>query len=106
MRGVDAVLEVINNTVLTPPSADDLASLTGTTASKKVQPPKPTCSTLEKAASKRAAQNGWIVQEYMERPLLVAGRKFDIRCYVVITYQKKVLKGYFYQDAYIRTSCK
>lgn len=62
---------------------------------------------LAKAASKRGAQEGWIVQEYMERPLLVHGRKFDIRCFVLLTLSsRKGLRGYFFRDAYVRTSCK
>lgn len=62
---------------------------------------------LAKAASKRGAQEGWIVQEYMERPLLVCGRKFDIRCFVLLTLSsRKGLRGYFFRDAYVRTSCK
>lgn len=50
---------------------------------------------------------GWIVQSYMERPMLVSGRKFDIRCFVLITNDiKKGLKAYFFKDAYVRTSSK
>ena len=61
----------------------------------------------ERYAKKAASQHGWIVQLYMDRPLLVSGRKFDIRCYVLVTHcAKKGLKGYFYQDAYVRTSSK
>lgn len=63
---------------------------------------------LTRQARRLAAQDGWIVQEYMERPLLLAGRKFDIRCYVLVTLDLKKggMKGYFYHDAYIRTSGK
>jgi tubulin monoglycylase TTLL3/8 len=43
----------------------------------------------------------------MERPMLVSGRKFDIRCFVLITNDiKKGLKAYFFKDAYVRTSSK
>lgn len=62
---------------------------------------------LATRAKKMASQDGWIVQLYMERPLLVSGRKFDIRCYVLVTHsQRKGLQGYFYQEAYVRTSSK
>jgi tubulin monoglycylase TTLL3/8 len=44
----------------------------------------------------------------MLNPLLVAGRKFDIRIFVVMCYTKRgdSFKGYFYQDGYVRTSWK
>lgn len=60
----------------------------------------------------------WIVQRYMKEPLLVRGRKFDIRCFVLIvlkrsskllpdgTQEQGVLKGYMYRDGYVRTSGK
>jgi hypothetical protein len=47
---------------------------------------------------------GWIVQSYMENPLLVSGRKFDIRCYVLLVLVDGNLSAYFYRDGYIRTS--
>jgi tubulin polyglutamylase TTLL1/tubulin monoglycylase TTLL3/8 len=46
-----------------------------------------------------------IVQKYMEKPFLLHGRKFDIRCFALITCINGVLQGYFYVDGYIRTSC-
>ena len=62
----------------------------------------------------------WIVQRYMRDPLLVRGRKFDIRCFVLLVMKQTshskvledgsredcVLKAYLYQDGYIRTSGK
>ena len=62
---------------------------------------------LSKAASRLGAQEGWIVQLYMDRPMLVSGRKFDIRCFVLVTnFQKQGLRAYFFKDAYVRTSSK
>lgn len=59
------------------------------------------------ASRKRAIAVGWIVQEYMERPLLVSGRKFDIRCYVLLMLDKQHgLRAYYYRDGYVRTSSK
>ncbi|EGR30082.1 tubulin-tyrosine ligase family protein, putative [Ichthyophthirius multifiliis] len=48
----------------------------------------------------------YIVQKYIDNPLLYQKRKFDIRCYLLICVVKGNLKAYWYQDGYIRTSCK
>jgi hypothetical protein len=42
----------------------------------------------------------------MEKPLLISGRKFDIRAYAMLTSHNGVLKGYMYRDCYFRTSSK
>lgn len=47
-----------------------------------------------------------IVQKYLDKPLLVHGRKFDIRGYAMLTSINGVLKGYMYRDCYFRTSSK
>ena len=33
-------------------------------------------------------------------------RKFDLRCYGLLTSTNGSLKGYCYEDGYVRTSCK
>jgi len=38
--------------------------------------------------------------------LLINNRKFDIRVYGMLTSINGNMKGYFYEDGYIRTSCK
>ena len=52
------------------------------------------------------SQRTFIVQKYIEKPLLINGRKFDIRCFGVLTSINGLLKGYFYRDCYFRTSSK
>jgi hypothetical protein len=37
---------------------------------------------------------------------LIKKRKFDIRCYGLFSTVNGIQKGYFYNDGYIRTSCK
>lgn len=43
----------------------------------------------------------WVIQKYLERPLLYKSRKFDIRVWAVIT---NTSDFYFYNTGYIRTS--
>ena len=46
----------------------------------------------------------FIIQKYIENPALYMQRKFDIRCYGMITLVNGKLKGYVYDDGYLRTS--
>jgi len=51
--------------------------------------------------SKNNAVRDWVVQKYIERPLLYNGRKFDIRVWVLVTADFKI---YIYRQGYLRTS--
>lgn len=59
----------------------------------------------EKTDPKTGQARTYILQKYIEKPLLVHNRKFDIRCYSLVTCINGVLQCYFYSDGYIRTSC-
>ena len=50
---------------------------------------------------KQKPDTAWVLQEYIERPLLLGNRKFDIRQFVLVTSDLAV---YMYRDSYIRTS--
>lgn len=54
-------------------------------------------------ANQPLAVSQWVIQKYIERPLLVDGRKFDIRVWVVIT---PSLHVYMCEQGYIRTAAK
>ena len=56
--------------------------------------------------TKKDGDRTFIIQKYIDFPLLVHKRKFDFRCYGLLTSINGSLKGYCYQDGYIRTSCK
>lgn len=49
-----------------------------------------------------------ILQKYIPNPYLIAKRKFDLRVFALLTYygETRVLRGYFYEEGYLRTSCK
>jgi tubulin--tyrosine ligase len=70
------------------------------------------CDTLDSIKSimksKKRHENGklktYILQQYLHSPFLYKGRKFDIRHYILITRINGVLKGYWYEEGYIRTT--
>jgi tubulin monoglycylase TTLL3/8 len=47
-----------------------------------------------------------IVQKYMENPYLYNKRKFDIRTYLLVTTVNGIIKAYFFNEGYIRTTSK
>ncbi len=46
------------------------------------------------------------MQKYIHNPLLINRRKFDIRSYATITSINGNMKGYFYDEGYLRTSSR
>jgi hypothetical protein len=50
------------------------------------------------------AGKSYILQKYIENPLLINKRKFDIRCYAMITSINNIIQGFFFQDGYLRTT--
>lgn len=54
---------------------------------------------------KQGRPRTYIIQEYI-MPFLYHKRKFDIRCYILMTSVNGCQKGYWYQDGYIRTASK
>lgn len=46
----------------------------------------------------------YIVQKYIEKPLLYNRRKFDIRHYMLMTCVNGKMKGYWYSEGYLRTT--
>jgi hypothetical protein len=54
-----------------------------------------------KSIRKKPSGSTWVLQKYIERPLLIQGRKFDVRVWVLMTCRREV---FFYNDGYIRTS--
>ena len=56
---------------------------------------------IMKSLREKPAGSKWVIQKYIERPLLINNRKFDIRVWVLITGRKDL---FFYKQGYIRTS--
>lgn len=61
---------------------------------------------VQKPSANKKEERTYIIQKYIDYPLLIHNRKFDFRCYGILTGVNGFLKGYFYDEAYIRTSCK
>jgi tubulin polyglutamylase TTLL1/tubulin monoglycylase TTLL3/8 len=64
------------------------------------------CRSLPEIISilKSESSKSYILQKYIEKPLLFHKRKFDIRCYSLMSSLNGVLVGYFYLDGYLRTA--
>eukprot|EP01022_Parablepharisma_sp_SALTPOND_P029652 TRINITY_DN742_c1_g1_i13.p2 TRINITY_DN742_c1_g1~~TRINITY_DN742_c1_g1_i13.p2 ORF type:complete len:1190 (+),score=82.88 TRINITY_DN742_c1_g1_i13:407-3976(+) len=63
-------------------------------------------SEIEQFIAVKSRNHTLIIQKYIERPLLFHGRKFDIRCFALLTSVNGLVKGYFYKEGYLRTSSK
>ncbi|CAD8054068.1 unnamed protein product [Paramecium primaurelia] len=46
----------------------------------------------------------YLIQKYIEKPFLYNKRKFDIRCYFLITQLNNIIRAYWYEEGYLRTS--
>ena len=116
-RGLKGALAVVGSSAPNDATADsvkpstaesarsDVTDGSSSTNSDAVDPTDPT--NLKKRAKNIGKSNGWVVQEYMTNPLLVSGRKFDIRCFVLVTNSSKEgFKAFWFKEGYIRTSCK
>jgi len=56
---------------------------------------------MKKFLDSRPQYTYWVVQKYIERPLLYKNRKFDIRVWAVMTWKGEV---FYYKAGYLRTS--
>ena len=55
---------------------------------------------------KNGDPKSFIIQKYIEKPLLYQKRKFDIRTFMLLTSINGYLKAYYYEEGYIRTSSR
>jgi hypothetical protein len=60
----------------------------------------------EKSAVLQKLTPSFIIQKYITSPMLINGRKFDIRCFGLFVSINGVRRAYFYQGGYLRTSSK
>ena len=58
----------------------------------------------QKKTNSNGSPRTYIVQLYLDHPFLYQGRKFDLRHYLMITSTLGKIRGYFYQEGYVRTT--
>lgn len=54
----------------------------------------------------RTGAHSFIIQKYIHNPFLISKRKFDIRCFALVTVVNNVTQAYFYEEGYLRTASK
>ena len=56
---------------------------------------------IEEFLKEKPAQSFWVIQKYIEKPLLYHGRKFDIRMWAIVTAKNEI---FIFKKGYLRTS--
>jgi len=64
-------------------------------------PAKPPGDQKEKESSKLPFRENYIISRYIDNPLLIGGKKFDLRLYVLVT-SFRPMKAYLYQNGFCR----
>lgn len=71
------------------------------------------CNSLDQIKSElksnphpKTGKHTFIIQKYIEKPFLINKRKFDIRCFSLVTCLNGVLQAYFFSEGYLRTASK
>ena len=77
--------------------ANEIISTKPTEPQKKSNPTQ----NLSDISIGKIKSSTFVIQKYIEKPLLINNRKFDIRVWVLMTQDLKV---YFFKEGYIRTS--
>ena len=55
---------------------------------------------------KKYKWNNWIIQQYIDKPLLYNGFKFHMRCYILIVMDKNTINSYIYVNGFMYLSKK
>ncbi|KAF4757178.1 Serine/threonine-protein kinase RIO2 [Perkinsus olseni] len=102
---------VVSTTASTVPShtkGEENADVEGTECGQKETTTSPAQGNSAQVAAKngkskesKGAVANWVLQKYIDRPMLINRRKFDIRMWLVLT---PTLHAYCYREGYVRTA--
>jgi Tubulin-tyrosine ligase family len=90
VRGLEEVLNIVNRSANGNKSKADSSDINTECKLSKED------AKVSRLARLTGAREGWIVQLYLNKPMQVTGRKFDVRCFVLVTHFKcQGLRSYF-----------